>query len=213
MAATSRRPRPAGRAGQPAGQAEHQRQRQQRPRPGHHQPQQRRDRVVDRAGDGEDRGEDHRQRLPRRPAGGVELEVRHLATPHDPGPRVVRGRRREQQRQRRQRQAGRDQLAHQAARASVPARPGRPCSTVKEARVGHARAGAADVRHDPVVAPPLARVHAAAHVAPLAVGELHVRVVGEQGGQVRALVLAVAATADRGAHELGGHHRRRAGRA
>jgi len=77
------------RGGQACGQAvgqlagEHER---SEPRSAHeHEPQLRR--GV--AGDGERRGEDDRQRLPRRPARGIEAEVGELAAPDEPRPGVV----------------------------------------------------------------------------------------------------------------------------
>ena len=65
-----------------------------------------------RAEERERRGEQHRQRLPRRPALGHEVEVHDLAAPHDPGPRVVGGRGREQQRERREGEAADDHRQH-----------------------------------------------------------------------------------------------------
>ena len=68
----------------------------------------RRGQIADRRQRG---GHEHRQGLPRRPAGRVEVEVGDLSPPHEPGPRVVREGHREQERERRDRHAATDQEA------------------------------------------------------------------------------------------------------
>ena len=88
--------------------------------PGDEQPQVGREAAEER----ERRGQQHRQRLPRRAVDGREVEVQDLPPPDDPGPRVVgRGRRREeaQRGEREDRRSPRGSARRRAARRA-PAR-------------------------------------------------------------------------------------------
>ena len=93
---------PAGDAAEPRAEAERHEERAERSGARDEQPQRRREAVAQ---ERERRREEHRQRLPRRPADGVEIEVHDLASPDDPGPRVVGRSGRLQQRQRGDREA------------------------------------------------------------------------------------------------------------
>ncbi len=79
--------------------------REQAARPPDHQPH-RGSQVPDRR---QGSGDEHRQRLPRRAAGRVEVEVGNLTPPHQPRPRVIGEGDREEQRQRRDRHTAADQ--------------------------------------------------------------------------------------------------------
>ena len=118
--------------------------REQAAGPGHDQPQVGRHVVPEQ---GERGGEEDRQRLPRRAALGHEVEVRDLAAPHDPGPRVVGGRGRRDQADRRHHEAGGDQDGHRAGRAGRPRGPEPPGGSLAPRAAtgrGPSPAGAAD---------------------------------------------------------------------
>ena len=86
----------------PRAEAEGHEERPQRAGTGDEEPQRGREGVAQQR---EGRREEHRQRLPRRAADRVEIEVHDLASPDDPGPRVVGRRGRLEQAQRGDREA------------------------------------------------------------------------------------------------------------
>ena len=110
-----RRARPAA-AGDPARDPERHHDGQQPAGAGDHQPEVG-SRVAER---GEQRREEHGQRLPRRAGVGVQVEVDDLAAPLDPRPRVVARGRRVEQRQggQRERRGDRDREAVRRDRAA-----------------------------------------------------------------------------------------------
>ena len=100
------------RAGELGGQERGARDREQAARAGDDEPERGAASPVSASGVVDDDG----QRLPRRAAGGVQLQPRDVAAPGHPRPRVERERPREQQRQRGEREAGDDQDRARAAR-------------------------------------------------------------------------------------------------